>query len=431
MSTYYERRRLSIYNNSHNQQNKDKPFKIKDTSNNLFQAKTLNHPNQNQKYENNKTSDQNLTNSYENSLKIRENKKIYNSYSNIINNIDTKNKKQNNLLYKANKNNNPKLFNLPKKTTSNNDIERIENKDANLLVFSSYTTPRNRKYRNNYNNNRNKESSNKNDEKISKIELTEYYDENCGIIKNYAYKENQNINYKTYMEDKGRSISNIKGDPDKALFCLFDGHGGDKVSKFLQNNFINYFKQIPQSDDIKEELINLFKKIDEKLKEQNCYQVGSTACIIYITKEKGKKCLYSVNIGDTRAILISKNDYKRLSYDHKANDNKEQKRIIKDGGIVFGGRVYGSLMLGRAFGDWELKSYGLSCEPYITRINIKDNDKYAIIATDGVWDVLEDIDVYDISKNFENSKDLCNKIVDKSIKKGSMDNISCFVISLN
>ena len=60
MSTYYERRRLSIYNNSHNQQNKDKPFKIKDTSNNLFQAKTLNHPNQNQKYENNKTSDQNM-----------------------------------------------------------------------------------------------------------------------------------------------------------------------------------------------------------------------------------------------------------------------------------------------------------------------------------------------------------------------------------
>ena len=34
------------------------------------------------------------------------------------------------------------------------------------------------------------------------------------------------------MEDKGISTSNINGDPNKALFCLFDGQGGDKVSKF-------------------------------------------------------------------------------------------------------------------------------------------------------------------------------------------------------
>ena len=30
-----------------------------------------------------------------------------------------------------------------------------------------------------------------------------------------------------------------------------------------------------------------------------------------------------------------------------------------------------------------------------------------------------------------NSKECCNSIVDKAIEKGSMDNISCFVIKLN
>ena len=39
------------------------------------------------------------------------------------------------------------------------------------------------------------------------------------------------------MEDKGKSILNFNNDPEKILFCLFDGHGGDKVSSFLQKNF--------------------------------------------------------------------------------------------------------------------------------------------------------------------------------------------------
>ena len=260
--------------------------------------------------------------------------------------------------------------------------------------------------------------------------MSEYYEDNCILIKNYSYKEDPNRTYRDYMEDKGIAALNLNDDPDKALFCLFDGHGGDKVSKFLQTNFIEYFKEMLPSNNIKEKLINLFKILDEKTKELNCYQVGATACIIYITKENGQRCLYSANVGDTRSILISNNEYKRLSYDHRANDDKEYKRIINDGGIVFGGRIYGTLMLGRAFGDWELKAYGVSSEPHITKINISDNDKYVILATDGVWDVLEEMEVYDLSKKYDNSKDLCNKIINNSIEKGSNDNISCFVICL-
>ena len=88
-------------------------------------------------------------------------------------------------------------------------------------------------------------------------------------------------------------------------------------------------------------------------------------------------------------------------------------------------------MLSRAFGDWELKNYGVSCEPHITRINIEDNDKYVIVATDGVWDVLEDEDVYRLSKDANNSMDLCRNIINISLEKGTMDNISCFVVALN
>jgi len=36
---------------------------------------------------------------------------------------------------------------------------------------------------------------------------------------------------------------------------------------------------------------------------------------------------YIANIGDTRAILLTKEGSERLSYDHKATDANEQERI--------------------------------------------------------------------------------------------------------
>ena len=233
------------------------------------------------------------------------------------------------------------------------------------------------------------------------------------------------------MEDKSRVIQNINGDKNNHLFCLFDGHGGVNVSQFLQENFYKYFKEIFPITNPEENFKELFRTVDLKIKDLNLLSMGATACIIYITKENGKRVLYSANIGDTRSLLISSNDYKRLSYDHRATDSNEYNRIIKNGGIVFAGRVYGSLMLSRAFGDWELKNYGVISDPYVTKTYINDNDKYIIIATDGVWDILDDSDVYEISKYIDNYNVLCNKIVEKSIDKGSMDNISCFVIKLN
>ena len=38
------------------------------------------------------------------------------------------------------------------------------------------------------------------------------------------------------------------------------------------------------------------------------------------------------------------------------------------------GRVNGQLMLSRAFGDWELKQYGVSCSPHFTKLEINNDD---------------------------------------------------------
>ena len=477
MSIYQGRRTYNKYPYSHNQLSADNPFRYMGTSFNPYLPKVSNPP---EKYETNLNKNKQSSSPYEKNerpwARNSSTSLINNSY-NIINNNGQFGKTKNFASYKNNKDHVAELFNYPSNeernanqspysvyTTSNTKVNRtpqinkfknkkevndipiiddIENKVKNMDDFA-INDPNNKnnyfnsqripnKYINNVNY-QNKEFNNENDlskEKISEINISEYSDDNCSLIKSFAYKENPNRGYRDYMEDKSRVVQNINGDKNSHLFCLFDGHGGVNVSQFLQDNFYKYFKEMLPMSNPQENFKELFNIIDNKIKDLNLLNIGSTACIIYITKENGKKVLYSANIGDTRSVLISSNDYKRLSYDHRATDTNEYNRIVQSGGIVFAGRVYGTLMLSRAFGDWELKSYGVISEPHVTKININENDKYVIMASDGIWDVLDDADVYEMSKNFENSKDLCNNIVEKALDKGSMDNISCFVINLN
>ena len=65
------------------------------------------------------------------------------------------------------------------------------------------------------------------------------------------------------------------------------------------------------------------------------------------------------------------------------------------------------------------------------KLEIGINDLFVVMASDGVWDVLDEIEVYDMSFKVKNSKEFCNNIVKYAIEKGSTDNISCFVLQLN
>ena len=49
----------------------------------------------------------------------------------------------------------------------------------------------------------------------------------------------------------------------------------------------------------------------------------------------------------------------------------------------------GTLAVSRSFGDFNLKSKGLSAEPYINKVKADQGD-YVVVATDGVWDEISD-----------------------------------------
>ena len=92
-----------------------------------------------------------------------------------------------------------------------------------------------------------------------------------------------------------------------------------------------------------------------------------------------------------------------MSVDHKASDPLEIDRIKAAGGIVIDERVGGSLAVARAFGDYALKSEGVTAQPYVRKHFLRPYDKHIIIATDGVWDVLSDQVAVDHCKDEYNS----------------------------
>ena len=272
-----------------------------------------------------------------------------------------------------------------------------------------------------------------NGEIMSNTKCNEYYRTTINSpVTSYGYSQDQNAKHRNYMEDEGRAIENLNGDPNKILFCLFDGHGGGQVSKFLQENFGKYMKKILNYNNMISGFTTLFKAIDEDIKKLNCPNVGSTATIVYIEKlkENNKRILYCANVGDSRCVLVSKNGVYRLSYDDRVKDPQESERINKNGGIIVNNRVYGQLMLSRSFGDWRIKDVGVIVDPHIIRYELSDDDSFCVIASDGVWDVLKDEECSVLEKMYMNTGEMSKKIISECLRRNSFDNLSCFVISL-
>lgn len=223
------------------------------------------------------------------------------------------------------------------------------------------------------------------------------------------------------------------------LYGVFDGHGGKEISTYLEKNLYKYF--LNKSFDlnsvrvIKKNIINIYDHIEEKLDKEyrnKSYSVGSTALISLITKDKNSNFnLFVINLGDCRAVICEGTKAIQLSVDHKPNDLNEKKRIESLGGKIyydgFDWRIK-SLSLSRAFGDIDSKPY-VSHRPDIFQRKLKKNDKFLILACDGLWDVLSNQEVVNFVNNNNNDKrfNICKKLGEYAIKKGSTDNITIII----
>jgi serine/threonine protein phosphatase PrpC len=231
--------------------------------------------------------------------------------------------------------------------------------------------------------------------------------------------------------------------PNEVIFGLFDGHGGDFVSEYLKVNTLKEFRECLCKNDINH-LVNSTQKTLLKKYSNESGECGSTLLVIRL--KKNKKQLEVINLGDSKAMLAYGSKSIDLNPEHKPTDKYEQIRITLEGGEVEYDssddvhRVEG-YAVSRSMGDTNYPI--ISQRPYKSLLKIPSNSKFVVLGSDGLWDVMNNKDVYNFIEEkikkikninkFENQKKVSNlaySLGQHAIKKGSQDNVSVFVILL-
>ncbi|XP_060187176.1 probable protein phosphatase 2C 52 [Lycium barbarum] len=184
----------------------------------------------------------------------------------------------------------------------------------------------------------------------------------------------------------------------------------------------------------REAFLKSYKAMDKELRSHpnlDCFCSGSTA----VTLVKQGSNLFMGYIGDSRAIMASKdsNDSMvavQLTVDLKPDLPKEAERIKRCKGRVFAlqdepevQRVWlpfddaPGLAMARAFGDFCLKEYGVISVPEFSHRILTERDKFIVLASDGVWDVLSNEEVVEIVSSSPTRASAARILVDSAARE--------------
>ena len=253
---------------------------------------------------------------------------------------------------------------------------------------------------------------------------------------------------------------------DFNIFSVMDGHGtnGHLISRFVTKYFTSFFRKnkkmnVLTSEDqvyqrLKKNNFDILKRAfhhaERDIGKSNFdANFSGTTCVMVF--QVGSKIICA-NVGDSRAIMIKNDKIIPLSIDQKPNDPEEEKRIIQHGGEVSQyeedgeksgpfrvwkkGEVYPGIAMSRSIGDLFASTLGVIPEPVFTEETIDDDTNFIVVASDGVWEFMNNekvkiiVNKYKYNQNAEN----CSKeIVDMARKlwEGTtfaIDDITCIVI---
>ncbi|KAH7292617.1 hypothetical protein KP509_29G077800 [Ceratopteris richardii] len=261
---------------------------------------------------------------------------------------------------------------------------------------------------------------------------------------------------------------------DLHFYGVYDGHGGSQASSYCAQRLHHALaEEISQSSmteasgvaEWQNVMLSCFMKVDKEVGGVCpfgvCDDVDSTAgcCSGSIAPENvGTTAVVTVvspsqivlaNCGDSRAVLSRAGRAIPLSQDHKPERADETSRIEAAGGRVIawqGYRVGALLAVSRSIGDRYLKRYVIS-EPDVVCLERTDEDECLILASDGLWDVIDNETACNVARKCLTSAhgrerrttaqgyDLASAtaaatLVKLACGKGSQDNITVVVVDM-
>jgi len=203
------------------------------------------------------------------------------------------------------------------------------------------------------------------------------------------------------------------------IFCVFDGHGkyGHEVAAVAADRLPSHLAAFPGGplSSPKKALEAAFRKTDDDIYSALGARVeysGSTGVVVLV--DMVNRALHIGNVGDSRAILAQNSPDSKsprwsalaLTSDLTPDLPDEKERIELSGGCVMAlegddgedvgpARVWDSaarekpgLAVSRSLGDGASRCLGVTAEPVVTKHLLRPQDRFMLIATDGLWDTL-------------------------------------------
>jgi serine/threonine protein phosphatase PrpC len=222
---------------------------------------------------------------------------------------------------------------------------------------------------------------------------------------------------------------------DLKVSALFDGHLGSKCSHYCQTHYEDFFNSRlsdPELNALPEEdflynvltlsLVDLSRSFP--LKEPGC-----TANIALIQDSS----LFVANVGDSRALFVTKNEITGLSVDARARDERFFIDIVARGGFVTKNYTVAhplspwTIAPAQSIGDHHLKGV-MNPRPKIALYKIEEKG-VLIQACDGLFDVASTAQVGKrVQEFFEASpEEIAKRLTQDALNSGSGDNITVLV----
>ena len=228
-----------------------------------------------------------------------------------------------------------------------------------------------------------------------------------------------------------------------SIIGICDGHGdqgktiSNYISNIIPNKIKNYLKSISNriskdyfEQEIEKNIKSIFNTVNIKLNSMQTIDTsfsGSCFCSLLISSSS----IISINLGNSRAVIgaqkIENNKTVfypyNITFEHTPLLEKEKKRIIENGGDVLYekdeyNREFGplkiwkknilvpGLLITRSFGDKEGSLIGVISEPIIQFCEIKDEFKFIVVGSYGLWSFINNEECIKIIGKYY----LCNDI---------------------
>jgi serine/threonine protein phosphatase PrpC len=226
------------------------------------------------------------------------------------------------------------------------------------------------------------------------------------------------------------SIFIVEGHPNLVVFACFDGHGpyGEHASQFCRSRLhpamLNQGNDMLNTDP-RQAFINAIADVhaqfcsDETTKQGVDPVVSGTTCVALLFEGKN---IHIANVGDSRAIVGTIDSMKKqlkadpLTDDHKPQRPDERARLEQSSALLLterevrgfgddskiyicrerGGDIVYGVLFTRSLGDADAHIHlGVSAIPEMGLRTLGDNDRYFILASDGVWDYMTNEEVMD------------------------------------